>query len=289
MQPQQTAFQQPQGYGGFQGQQQPGMPNGFMPQQTGVQAMQQNFPALQPQPTGLNFQPQSSFGQQQQTQLYGAQPYQQQQLMNGAQTGSPFADPPRQPYQPNAPSGLQNSFMPQPTGFQQQQTGYPQQQQPSFNIAAPTGMNGGYGAQPQPGAPPQLPPQQTGGVFGPSQPLTSLVPQKTGPAPPVRFGVPEGGKKLMPQPTGRANLAKASKFLRLCLYVGGADRLCSSAESVWVLVYCVLARALRVCCSACMLSVICTKAYNTGVNGKRVYIVWNGIVYTSNLHITFRL
>ncbi|KAK3050005.1 cytoskeletal protein binding protein [Extremus antarcticus] len=210
MQPQQTAFQQPQGYGGFQGQQQPGMPNGFMPQQTGVQAMQQNFPALQPQPTGLNFQPQSSFGQQQQTQLYGAQPYQQQQLMNGAQTGSPFADPPRQPYQPNAPSGLQNSFMPQPTGFQQQQTGYPQQQQPSFNIAAPTGMNGGYGAQPQPGAPPQLPPQQTGGVFGPSQPLTSLVPQKTGPAPPVRFGVPEGGKKLMPQPTGRANLAKAT-------------------------------------------------------------------------------
>ncbi|KAK5174144.1 cytoskeletal protein binding protein [Saxophila tyrrhenica] len=222
MQPQQTSYQQPQGYGGFQGQQQ----NGFMPQQTGVQAMQQNYPALQPQPTGLNFQPQSSFGQQQQSQLYPGGNL-QQQLVNGAQTGSPFADPPRQPYQPNAPSGLHNSFsMPQQTGFQPQQTGFQpqqtgfqpqqqqqtgfQQQQPSFNIAAPTGMNGGYGAQPQQGGAPQLPPQQTGGVFGPSQPVTPLVPQKTGPAPPVRFGVQPGDKKLMPQPTGRANLAKAT-------------------------------------------------------------------------------
>jgi hypothetical protein len=39
-----------------------------------------------------------------------------------------------------------------------------------------------------------------------------LVPQKTGPPPPVRFGVTGDTKKLMPQATGRrANLAQASK------------------------------------------------------------------------------
>jgi hypothetical protein len=37
------------------------------------------------------------------------------------------------------------------------------------------------------------------------------VPQKTGPAPKVAFGV-QAAKKLTPQPTGRANLANASKF-----------------------------------------------------------------------------
>ena len=230
LQPQQTAFQ----YGaptGYQSQQ----PNGFapqQPQQTGVQAMQQNYPALQPQPTGLNFQPQSFFGQQAQSQHYGtpAPPVQQaqgqgvsyqQQLVNGAQTGSPFADPPRQPYQPGAPSGLQNTFTAQPTGLPQQQT------QPSYNMqqTQPTGFQvNGYGAAPQPPQqqqqPPQLPPQQTGGVFGPSQPTglnappAPLVAQKTGPPPPVRFGVAPGQQnKLMAQPTGRANLAKASKSI----------------------------------------------------------------------------
>lgn len=197
MQPQQTSFQQPQGFG--QGYQQP----------NGMQSMQQNYPALQPQPTG--FQPQSQFGQQQAQQMGMGQPsYQQhqQQLFNGQQTGSPFADPPRQPFQP-VPSGLSNSFSPQQTGFQ-----------PSFNMSQPTGMNG-FGAQPtQPQ--PQLPPQQTGGVFGPSQPLgmqppaAPLMPQKTGPAPPVRFGVQPGAKPLAPQPTGRANLSKASEYHILC-------------------------------------------------------------------------
>ena len=218
LQPQQTVFQSPQGYG-FQGQGQ--QPNGFMqqpqqvPQPTGMQAMQQNYPALQPQPTGLNFQPQSQFGQHSQAQHYGPQGLQpqqtyQQQLVNGSQTGSPFADPPRQPYQPGISSGLQNTFTAQQTGFQPQQ----QQQQPSFTMSQPTGMNGGFQQQSQQT---QLPPQQTGGVFGPSQPslqapAAPLVPQKTGPAPPVRFGVKPGEeKRLMPQPTGRANLAKASK------------------------------------------------------------------------------
>lgn len=242
-QPMQTGYQQQpqvngfqQGYGGFQ-QPQP-------PQPTGLQAMQQNFPALQPQPTGMAFQPQSSFGQVAQGQLYGGppqmgqqptgygqpqqtgfqqpqptgyeQPTYQQQIVNGTQTGSPFADPPRQPFQPMSsgfqptPSGLSNSFSPQQTGFQ------PQQQQPSFNISQATGLNG-Y-TLPQQQAAPQLPPQQTGGVFGPSQPAglaapaAPLVAQRTGPAPPIRFGVPAGAKPLVAQPTGRANLAKASKY-----------------------------------------------------------------------------
>lgn len=189
LQAQQQAQQQ---YQQFQPQ-----PTGFgMPQQNGMmpqmpQPYQQQMP---PQPTG--FQPQSQFGQSQ----FG-QPQQQvgyQQALNvGQQTGSPFADPPRQPFQPG-PSGLQSQFSPQQTpGFQQQQ--------PSFNIAQPTGaMNGNFG---QP--PPQLPPQQTGGVLGPMAPL---VPQKTGPPPPVRFGVQPQQPKLVPQKTGRAELSRASKF-----------------------------------------------------------------------------
>jgi actin cytoskeleton-regulatory complex protein SLA1 len=223
-QPQQPIYAQPTGF------QPPPVPqiNGLqafpqaaqVPQPSGIQAVQQNFPALQPQPTGMAFQPQSQFGQQQAMQQYPQQtgfqqpqptgfmsqqpqPSYQQAIVNGAQTGSPFADPPRQPFQP-APSGLSNTFSPQQTGFPAPQA------QPSFNISQPTGfgVNGVNGFQPQPA--PRLPPQQTGGVFGPSQPLTPLVPQKTGPPPPVRFGV-TGGSILVPQPTGRANLAKASK------------------------------------------------------------------------------
>ena len=41
--------------------------------------------------------------------------------------------------------------------------------------------------------------------------VAPLVPQQTGPPPPVRFGVTEN--KLTPQATGRrANLSQASKF-----------------------------------------------------------------------------
>lgn len=49
---------------------------------------------------------------------------------------------------------------------------------------------------------PPMPPMPT------AQPL---VPQKTGPAPQIRFGV-QNAKKLTPQPTGKASLANASKF-----------------------------------------------------------------------------
>jgi hypothetical protein len=63
---------------------------------------------------------------------------------------------------------------------------------------------------------PQMQPQPTGfGGGGGLQPPTMqpLVPQKTGPPPPVRFGVSEAQKKLAPQATGRrANLAAASEL-----------------------------------------------------------------------------
>jgi hypothetical protein len=195
---------QPTGYGGFPQQQQ----NGMMPQ---MSQMPQQFPAMQPQPTG--FQPQSQFGQSQ----FGPQGMgvgYQQAINQGQQTGSPFADPPRQQFQ-QTPSGMANSFVPQPTGFQQQpsfpqQTGF--QQQPTFQQTQPTGvMNGAFGQ-----APPQLPPQQTGGVLGPMAPL---IPQKTGPPPPVRFGVQPPVPKLVAQKTGRAELSRASKFILVMMSI----------------------------------------------------------------------
>lgn len=221
LQPQMTGWQAPQPTG-FQPPpipyQQPALP----PQQNGIQLMQQNYPALQPQPTG--FQPQSQFGQQQ-AQQFGIPPTNFQQ----GPTASPFNDPPRQPFQPG-PSGLTNTFTAQPTGFQ-----------PTFNISQPTGING-YSIQAQ--SVPQLPPQQTGGVFGPSQPLglqapaTPLVPQKTGPTPPVRFGVQPGAKPLVAQPTGRANLSKASEYLDLLLLSQTyADiSFFSPAKPFWILI-----------------------------------------------------
>ena len=141
-----------------------------------------------------------------------------------------------------APNQFQNGMMPQPTGFQpQSQFGIQQQQQPPFANGQP-GFQGlgpqptGFGGfQPQPqqpmqtGLPQPLPPQQTGmNGLGmsytsspppvppiPQQPTAApLQAQKTGPAPPVRFGVkPDSPNKLTPQPTGmRANLAQASKY-----------------------------------------------------------------------------
>ncbi|KAL6243935.1 cytoskeletal protein binding protein [Rhinocladiella similis] len=184
---------------------------------------------LGPQPTGFQQHPQ--FAQFQ-------QPY-----LNGNATGSPFADPrpafqPQptgMPFQQNSASGGINTML--PPALQPQRTGYAspvQQQQP----------NGfGQGIQPQPtGFPPQpqpvqtqpttfqqgIAPQATG--FGqvplqngfqrfsppPVPPMPQfpaaapLQPQKTGPAPDIKFGM-SPAKKLTPQPTGRrANLANAT-------------------------------------------------------------------------------
>lgn len=189
MQLQQTGFStmqsggmmhQPTSFGQFNnaGMQQQQMPNGF-----GQQA--------QPQQTGFGQQP---------------------QFINGNQPqNSPFADP----------SGRQSQFsnlQPQPAGFQssfsQQQnpqaTGInaflpaPLQPQPTGAIISAFGSTSGFGQ------PPPVPPMrqsQQGFITAP----TPLVPQPTGPPPPVRFGLNNDAKKLAPQPTGkRANLAAAT-------------------------------------------------------------------------------
>jgi hypothetical protein len=215
-------------------------------QQLQLQAQPTGFaPAIQgggqfglaPQPTGYQ-QPQQ-FNQFQ-------QPY-----LNGNAAGSPFADP-RPSFQPQ-PTGFQQSpqpgginsilppaLQPQRTGFgspppqpqlngfgqgiQPQQTGFPQPQpfQPQLTAfqAQPLQQQvTGFGQPPQqngfgnfqqssvPPVPP-LPPM-------PQLPtLAPLQPQKTGPAPDVKFG--SQPKKLVPQPTGRrANLANACKFENL--------------------------------------------------------------------------
>ncbi|EOD52196.1 hypothetical protein GTA08_BOTSDO02519 [Neofusicoccum parvum] len=182
MQPQQTGFMQPQqtGFPGQFGQQGP-----MMPQMTGF---------MQPQQTGFPGQ----FGQ-------GPQ--------MGNQFGSPFADP-----SPRPNSFVPGMMQPQPTGFQPQQTGFQggplQPQQTGVNAFLPpalqpqrTGFTNGFGNHGQQGsfqAPPVPPiPQQ--------QTAAPLVPQKTGPPPPVRFGVNPAAKKLAAQPTGRrANLSQAT-------------------------------------------------------------------------------
>jgi len=209
LRPQQTGFMQP----GMQ------MQNGFQPQPTGFQQppfgqMQQSVfngnaagspfadprSTMQPQPTGFNTfqqQPQQSGVNSmlppalapQRTGFSNAQPQMQQ---NGI---SPF-----QPQQSGfQPQGLQ----PQSTGFQSpfqaQQTGFQQPLQ-----AQPTSFNhtNGFGNNNLPPVPPI--PQSTTPA--------PLIPQQTGPAPDIKFGVNPAAKRLVPQPTGRADLSKASKY-----------------------------------------------------------------------------
>ncbi|KAI9693395.1 MAG: cytoskeletal protein binding protein [Bogoriella megaspora] len=188
---QQQQFSQPQML--------PPQPTGFNPviaQPTGYNQFSSPPPQMQPQPTGFN----PSFPQQ--------QPFLNGQAPAPGQP-SPFADPPR--FQPQ-PTGI-NSFLPpalqpqrtgingvsqpaQPQSFSAQQI---QAQNTGFAPQAPNGFGAnGFQAPPVPSIP-----QQTGG-------LQPLQPQKTGPAPPVRFGVQNQGK-LTPQMTGRrANLSQAT-------------------------------------------------------------------------------
>ncbi|KAF7589895.1 cytoskeletal protein binding protein [Aspergillus hancockii] len=149
----------------------------LQPQTTAFMPQNQFQPGLVPQPTG--FQPQSQFGiQQQQQQQTGFQGLAPQPTGFGG-----FQSQPQQPMQ----TGI-NSVLPQPL-------------QPQ-----PTGMNGIGGMPYTTTSPPPIPqiPQQPA--------ATPLAPQKTGPAPSIRFGVkPDAPKKLAPQPTGlRANLAQAT-------------------------------------------------------------------------------
>lgn len=133
-----------------------------------------------------------------------------QPMYTGVPSQSPFQDP-----------GRQQQFVPiqaQPTGFTGsfQSQSYSPSQSGSVNSYLPpalepqrTGMvNAQQSMQPQQ--------QHTGyNSFSPSpQAPQALQPQKTGPPPPVRFGVTGEANKLTPQATGRrANLSQASKLL----------------------------------------------------------------------------
>jgi hypothetical protein len=168
-------------------------PTGIMSNPTGYQTM----PPLPPMQTGFGPMP---------MQPTGFQPGMQQSFATGMQqpgfqqNASPFNDPPRPPFQP---------LQPQPTGagfggytpLNPNATGINRFLPPAIQ---PTVT--GFGTTSPPPVPPmpQIPQAQP------------LVPQKTGPPPPVRFGV-QPAKKLTPQPTGRANLAKASMFPVECL------------------------------------------------------------------------
>jgi hypothetical protein len=198
-------------------------------QQQYAQQMQQQQ-MMMPQPTGMMSFP---TGMQQPQPTGFAQPtqfmQQQQPMMNGPQQmASPFADPRPQQQQPQQFGMMQ----PQPTAFPGQFNPGQQQQQQPF-MPQPTGINSFL--------PPPLQPQPTGMSFAqgfgnapPQQQqqtaMQPLVPQKTGPPPPVRFGVSAEAKKMMPQATGRrANLAQASKSQsrRLLLTIG---RKCTNYE-----------------------------------------------------------
>ncbi|KAL4951629.1 hypothetical protein BDW69DRAFT_169630 [Aspergillus filifer] len=155
---------------------QQGFQQPFQAQQTGFMGQNQFQNGLMPQSTG--FQPQSQFGIQQ-----------QQQQQTGFQGLAP------------QPTGF-GGFQPQPQ--QPMATGINSMLPPALQ-PQPTGMNGSgsMGYSPSPPPIPPIPQQHT---------ITPLQAQKTGPAPPIRFGVkPEAAKKLAPQPTGmKANLSQAT-------------------------------------------------------------------------------
>ena len=196
----------------------------FQQQQFNQQAQFMQQQQLQPQQTGFmpggqNFNQFNSGIPVQQTGFQA--PAFQNPYVIGQQQGSPFADPmgPKPQFQP--------SLQPQPTGFQPQPTGFIpsqfQQQGPQASLQpTPTGINSNL--------PPALQPQNTGMINGFSRPgfgqgvstppvpplppmpaAAPLQPQRTGPAPSVRFGT-QPANKLVPQATGRkANLSAASK------------------------------------------------------------------------------
>ncbi|KAK3936319.1 hypothetical protein QBC46DRAFT_296523 [Diplogelasinospora grovesii] len=218
-------------------------PPPLQPQMTGYQQAPQIAPQIAPPGQSLNdmtqarLQQQYLQAQQQQMQQAQAMMQQQQPMMAGM--------PGQAPQQTGF--GAPNQFMPQPTGMQMQGASpfadprmAPMQAQPTgfgvFNPQAPqvqvqpqpTGFGAGVNSflpaplEPQRTAMP-MHPQPTGMGFtqgfgnaqgmggGLQAPMQPLVPQKTGPPPPVRFGVSAEAKKLAPQPTGRrANLAHAT-------------------------------------------------------------------------------
>ena len=200
------------------------------------QQQQQQFTqqAIYPQPTGFVPQQGQGFGQfgngtPEQTTGYSQQaqqsaPFQsQQQFLGTQQTGAQLP----QPSQPQRLGNFPQPLMPQITRYlpQPQPSTTPQ----SINALLPpalvpqniTALNGF-----RPGAPIGFPDGGQSAFNHPPPPIPSssafqqvppllqpLQPQKTGPTPPIRFGIGPDAKKLVPQPTGlRANLSHASQF-----------------------------------------------------------------------------
>lgn len=195
-----------------------------------LQGLRQNYP----QPAGFS-QPNPGYGQYalgvQQTGI-GPQfqvPQQHQrfpnssQFLGGQQTGSPFADPIAQ--QPTVSFGPQvpqmTGYMPPPPApLQAQSMGSINSYLPPALLPQATGANGlapgvnGYANQA--GFVKSQPPPPPPTLSSLQPPLAPLQPQKTGPAPPIKFGVGDT-KKLVPQVTGRrANLSQASKCQDQC-------------------------------------------------------------------------
>ncbi|CUS08637.1 unnamed protein product [Tuber aestivum] len=176
-----TGTQQPMGYGSSQTQQFP-----FQSYVGGVPS------SLSMQPTGHTFSTLST-GFSVPTMSMNGRP-----LNTGIQQPMP-QHPPTPAFQAPIISQPTGALLAQPYGIPQQQQ---QQQQTGFQSSINTQPTGrGFGVNSV--LPPALIPQPTG-----LKPATALMPQKTGPPPTVKFGV--DAKKLTPQPTGRANLSKAS-------------------------------------------------------------------------------
>lgn len=190
-------------------------PTGFAPNQNPGFGQLGNGIPIQQTGYGQQFQPPPSFSNPQPflaTQPISspfADPRSQQQQIGNFQLPLPsqITGYPPQPHpQPTMQPGSINSMLPPP--LQPQITGAP-------NGFATGPTNGYSGGRPPFGQPP--PPIPTSSPFQSQtqqQPSTMapLQPQKTGPAPPIRFGVKAETKKLIPQPTGRrANLSHASK------------------------------------------------------------------------------
>ncbi|KAI9886292.1 MAG: hypothetical protein M1823_001901 [Watsoniomyces obsoletus] len=154
---------------------------GLIPQPTGFMPSQQpgpGFMSSQPFSNGpsMNYGPFNQNSTDQMMPPLSMQP-------TGAPTTMSMAPPMQQPLQ----TGNINNFLPPALPLQQQRTGFG---------TAPTNIQQSFPP------PPPIPQQPT---------IAPLVPQKTGPAPPVRFGIQPEAKKLTPQPTGRrANLSQAT-------------------------------------------------------------------------------
>ncbi|KAI1265270.1 hypothetical protein F5Y18DRAFT_417359 [Xylariaceae sp. FL1019] len=198
------------------------LPSGFapppapplQPHMTGIAPPGQSLSELQQQRLQQsymgNFQPQSTgqgmmlYAMQQQQRPQ--QGYASQQFMTPQMTGAsqmPMSYGGTQQFSPmqSQPTGFANNFQPsqqfpQSTGVT---TFLPSALEPQkISIASMQSQPTGFGGFQSNSPPPQ------------PAPIPALVPQQTGPAPSVRFGV---AKPLAPQPTGRrANLAQASKL-----------------------------------------------------------------------------